>query len=228
MKTKWLKLTIPVDIFSLSEKLHFCAYKTGMDFGFEILSYDDNQLNAKYFERHVEKEVIEDPFGEVSEVEMIRYQTIDFSIFSLERNNAVLMIENPPRSVKGLIFALSQSIGFGFFIEVLNLNIYTFISFLKKTFGGSAVKILSLRANNIRLTEKTTGVIEVVSIGDALSDVNSFFKNNEIKIVKVKMNIFSGGSRSILSVSDTGHFIFPEELFYIVKDYMSNALTPNG
>lgn len=228
MKSKWLKITIPVDIFSLSEKLHSCAYKTGMDSGFELLSYDDSQLSAKYFERHIEKEVIEDPFGEVSEVEMIRYQTIDFSIFSFEKENAVLMIENPPRSVKGLINALSQSIGFGFFIEVLNLNIHTFISFLKKTFGGSSVKVLSLRANNIRLTEKTTGAIDVVSIGDALSDVTNFFNKNEVKVVKAKMSIFTGDSRSMLSISDTGHLIFSEELFETIKSYMSNVLTPNG
>lgn len=227
MKSKWLKITIPVDIFSLSEKLHYCAYKTGMDSGFELLSYDDSQLTAKYFERHIEKEVIEDPFGEVSEVEMIRYQTIDFSIFSFERDNAVLMIENPPRSVKGLIHALSQSIGFGFFVEVLSLNIHIFISFLKKTFGGSSVKVLSLRANNIRLTEKTTGAIDVVSIGDALSDVSNFFNKNEVKVVKAKMSIFTGNSRSMLSVSDTGHLIFSEELLEIIKSYMSNTLTPN-
>ena len=228
MKSKWLKITIPVDIFSLSEKLHYCAYKTGMDSGFELLSYDESQLTAKYFERHVEKEIIKDPFGEVSEVEMIRYQTIDFSIFSFERDNTVLMIENPPRSVKGLINALSQSIGFGFFVESLNLNIHTFISFLKKTFGGSSVKVLSLRANNIRLTEKTTGAIDVLSIGDALSDVSNFFNKNEIKVVKAKVSIFTGNSRSILSVSDTGYFVFSEELFDTVKSYMSNVLTPNG
>lgn len=224
MKTKWIKLTLSADVLSLSDRLHQFSYKTGMDAGFELVSFDNQQVTAKYFERHVLKELIEDPFGVVSEVEMIRYHSIDFSIFSLGGNDAVLMIENPPRSVKGLINCLSSLNGFGFFIDTLNVDINTLILFFRKTFGRTSVKVVSLRANNIILAEKTTGAIDVCSIGDALSDVFTFFKNDNIRIVKAKMSIFNGQKNLVVSASDNGSFAFSPELFEEIKGYVVNLL----
>ncbi len=161
MKTKWLKVKIPIELTKFIDILNENQYRLESKNGFELIDFNKTELHAKFIEKVISKEVIIDPFGNSNEIEITRYLIINFSIYKINSNSYFLIVESPPRSLKCLTDKLYKIIGFGIFFSNLEINIIYFIKNIQEKYGFSSTKINSLKIGNIYLSKKTTGVIDL-------------------------------------------------------------------
>lgn len=190
MKTKWFKVTFPINNLSLIKILQENSFKSNTSNGFELIDYDKSTIVAKFIEKTIVKEVIIDPFGNTETIEITKYFILNFTLYYIANNSHFLILESPPRSIKCFINKLYELMGFGVFLINFSIDISKFIDILKQKYGSHAVRINSIKIGGVYLSNQTSAVIELISNGDLLKDLSNTIKiTNNVFFSKAKISI---------------------------------------
>lgn len=177
-RTKWLALSLGHSMSEIAGLLEKQKFFRGKASGLELIDVQRNRIRGKFIEEIVTSELVIDPFGEEILNNVRRYSIFEFQITPITKNQFLIRINNPPRSLKNFIGILSDAFGFGFAIESPNIDIIAMLQYLRKLGGIKRLTIRKVRMANITLSSSSTAKIEVVSDVDAYQDLQ---KSMDIK-----------------------------------------------
>ena len=202
-KIKLLKTFLPNGLEETYSKIINTPFKIGAQNGFEPIKFSKTQAHAKFIEEILSKEIITDPFGNTEEVISKRYVINEFSILNL-RNDYLLILENPSRSVRELIKKLSEILGTNFYASAIQIDISALSEFLSHNHDSINLKTTRALLSGVNLDEGSSAVIEITSLKDAIHDAKHHFKGKAFRIERARFTASSGTRKSTIEVRSTG------------------------
>lgn len=202
-KVKLLKVFLPGSLESAYEKITDSPFKKGATDGFEPISFNNSSITAKFIEEILSKESITDPFGNTEEVISKRYIVNEFSISSI-KNEHLLLLENPSRSVRGLIRKLSEVLGVEFYTSSIEIDIIKLSEFFSKTTDANHLKTTRALLSGVNLDESCSANIEITSINDAIADAKQHFRGKKFKIDRARFTASNSTKKSAMEVRSSG------------------------
>lgn len=202
-KIKLLKIFLPNSLEETYSKIIKAPFKIGAHNGFEPIKFSESYACAKFIEEVLFKEVITDPFGNTEEVISKRYIINEFTIRSF-RNDHLLILENPSRSVRELIRKLSEILGTSFYASAIQIDIPALSEFLSNNHISNNFKNTRALLTGVNLDEESSATIEITSLKDAIHDAKHHFKGKTFKIERARFTTSSGTKKSTIEVRSTG------------------------
>ena len=161
MKAKWLYSKLPISLGELSQLMKKHQYSENFGSGFLLSTSTPTKLVGKYIEKVILKNVVEDPFGEISEVESISYYTCQFNWSS---ESSFMYISEPPRSLRKFSNKLHSLTGLGLVLSELNVAPDRWLGLIEEE--ADKVKILQISAYGIRTSLNSTAKVSVSGTAD--------------------------------------------------------------
>ena len=202
-KIKLLKIFLPNSLEETYSKILNNPFKIGAPNGFEPIKFSESYACAKFIEEVISKELITDPFGNTEEVTSKRYIINEFTISRI-RNNHILILENPSRSVRELIRKLSEILGTSFYASAIQIDIHALSEFLSNNRNSIHFKNTRALLSGVNLDEGSSATIEITSLKDAINDAKYHFKGKTFKIERARFTASSGTKKSTIEVRSTG------------------------
>lgn len=179
---KWLKGSFPISISKVFDVLLLNKYTEETGEGYVLNKLRESYISGRYIQRKYQVIDVVDPYGNKSEVEVINYLSIFFTIF--ESKDWFIEIENPGRSITPFINSLSKIFGFGFHITELSMDLEKILTTLDIEFGSH--RLSKIEITNINLENKGVGSLIIKSEFDARDIIN----NDIIKYTDYKFKLF--------------------------------------
>lgn len=173
-------------------------------FGFYNVEFYGPILKAHYVEKEVTSLHITDPFGDIHEQFLISYNDFSFEIGPLEKGVYLLSVYNPPKTIKKFLDRISAKFDYNLTFSLVNLDISNLVSEISSDKNISLLKISRVKASGLRFSNDATGCIELVSIGNALEDLEKNVMSKKFVIDKIKGAFFLYGERIAFEVSKSG------------------------
>lgn len=181
IKAKWLYSELPLNLIELSQLMKEQQYSEETGLGFLLSVSNSSKLSGKYVEKIVQKTVVEDPFGEVSEVESISYYTCQFNWCA---KSNYMYITNPPRSLRKFLNKLHSMTGLGFVLSEVCVAPERWVNSLE--ISSNYLNITQLSSYGIRLSQFTTAKVSVTGSKDIRADFASIVSNKRYSVDSVK------------------------------------------
>lgn len=227
-KIKILKAFLPGGLEETYAIITNTPFKIGAQSGFEPIKFSKTHARAKFIEETLSREVITDPFGNTEEIISKRYVINEFTILSL-RNDHLLILENPSRSVRELIKKLSEVLGTSFYASAIQIDIPALSEFLSKSHGAANLKNTRVLLSGVSLDEESSAVVEITSLKNAIHDAKHHFKGKTFKIERARFTASSGTRKSTIEVRSTGLISVhgPEEkgLIELINMFIAEGLS---
>ncbi|WP_168403963.1 hypothetical protein [Erwinia amylovora] len=211
MKTKWFSANIHITYKELREALVKYQFNENLGWGFQVDKYSPACFQARYSEKFHVNEIITDPFGSESTIEYIKYNNFNFWLLPDEKGNHVLIIENPPRTIKPFIENIVKCIGGDFTVSAKQIKIEQFANFFKHEF--ERVEFKKAKLKGLTFGKYTSGNLDLESSSDALDDVKEFFTHASYRIDKAKILIGRDGFNNHIEITSGGTIVFDEDDF---------------
>ncbi|MBN3197520.1 hypothetical protein H5A20_02220 [Pectobacterium brasiliense] len=211
MKTKWFSASVHNTYRELREKLIGHQFDEELGWGFQIIKYSPNRFQARYSEKISVNEIIIDPYGVENVIEYYKYINFNFWLISDKIGEHILVIENPPRTIKTFIENFVKCINSDFYVSIKNIIIESFVDSFKEDFDEVSFKKAKLKG--LSFSKYTSGNLEIESSKDALLDIKSFFLNSSYRVDKAKIIISKGSFSHCVEITSGGTIIFDEEIF---------------
>ncbi|MEO3715894.1 hypothetical protein [Roseateles flavus] len=216
LKSKWLQIrcdAAPREAQSLLATARFTA-EAGS--GFELISRDLNSIHCRYIERVTSSEKVVDPFGDTTELEIIRYVYTFFRLHPSEKSlhTYLLEISNPPRTVRPLVSALSIAFD-GVTVSEPEWPILEIYKRVKR--NSPRARVVRLRACGIPVSETTVSKIELISSENAAVDFLAVFPKSISKIDKIRIERPFIDQPGPLELSVNGVCGFDENVEHLVR-----------
>lgn len=211
MKTKWFSASVQENYKQLREKLVGHQFDENIGWGFEIMKFSPDRLQARYSERVPVNEVIIDPYGEKNIVEYNKYINFTFWLVPDVRGGHTLIIENPPRSIKYFIENFVKCTNGGFYVSSKDISIEKFVEFFKENF--KEVSFRKAKLKGLTFSKYTSGNLEVESSRDALIDIDDYLPNASYRLDKSKVIVIINDCSYCIDVTSSGSVVFDEDIF---------------
>ena len=166
-------------------------YKDGMSHGFILESTIGKCIHGKFISKHISKDRIEDPFGEISELPRVTYNIVKFKI---KKEGLGLTIIDSPRSTRNFINALYEIMGLEFLISEISIDPIEWLKQIEEQTGK--VNAIKIGAIDINIQDRALARIEVTGVEDIRKEFNKFIqeKYHKINFVKYITNISGCGN----------------------------------
>lgn len=204
IRTKWLALSLAKSTSEIPGLLNTHKYLRGRATGFELTDVQKNRVQGRFIEEIISNEIIIDPFGDEILNSVRRYSIFDFQISPLRKHQFVVRINNPPRSLRNFIAALSETFGFGFAIEQLDIDILAMIRHLRKASDTKHLAIVRVRMAQVPLSNSSLAKVEVVSNGDAYQDLQKYMDVKQAILERATVELTEGGITNQIELVSTG------------------------
>lgn len=183
--------------------------------GFEIIEYLDESLRAKFIERIDIRETITDPFGNESSLELTRYSVFEFNIYHLHKNDYILYVTNPPKSIKNFLKIMYDILGFGFFIKSLTFELKGFFKAIEELLKPTQTKVTRVSASGLVLSETSSAKLEIKSTKHAYYDLEKYYRSENFIIDNIRVSLRLDGVEGLIEASKSGFISFS-------TDYLSD------
>lgn len=161
IKAKWLYSELPVTLRQLAKLMKGHQYTDSSGSGFLLSTSTETKLIGKYIEKIVQKTIVEDPFGNTSEIESPSYYTCHFNWCSESKYMYVL---DPPRSLRKFINKVHSLTGLGLIISELNVSPKLWLELIERE--ADLVRIFQMSTYGIRVSDDATAKIVVTGKAD--------------------------------------------------------------
>ncbi len=208
-KSKWLLLEADLTLKQIFRALLRDSYNAEKGKGFEPLSKSHEHMRWRYIERVETKENVVDPFGNISEIQTIRYNIVKLRIYRFDANDSTysLEIEEPARTTRPLIDALARALGH---ISIDEFRWPLLVFFTKLKAASPKAKIKKIKACGIPISESSVGKLEITSSGDAFTDFIKMFPAERNRIDKIRIDSPFIDAQGFLEISSNGLCTFDE------------------
>ncbi|MFI8616203.1 hypothetical protein ACIGHN_11910 [Acidovorax sp. NPDC077693] len=215
-KSKWLFLDVDSSLSQINAALSLAKFDLEIGRGFEPLSRSTKALNYRFIEKTIEIERVADPFGEVNEIQTVRYAMTRFEIHRRlsSPGSYLLEIENPPRTVRSMIGALAAALGH---ITVYEVEWSVLDFYFRIKHESPRAKIVKLKASKIPISDSSAMKVEISSVKDAFADYLHKFPGSEGRIDKIRVDRPFMDVAGFLEVGANGLCIFDDEVGDRVK-----------
>lgn len=220
MKTKWFNASLHMDYKDLRNAFISFPFNEKSGWGIQVNKFSPNSIQAKYSERVIISENIVDPYGNVTPVQYAKYINFNFWLTHEGKSNHLLIIENPPRSIKTFIINIIKCTNTDFNVSNIQLDISSFVNLFKAKF--ETVEFRKAKLKGLTFGKHTSGDIDLESSSDALIDIGNFFTNTSYKIEKAKIFITKNELSEFIDISSNGSITFDEEIFDEVMTAVEN------
>ncbi|WP_284602293.1 hypothetical protein [Dickeya dadantii] len=211
MKTKWFNAYFQKSYDEVYNSIIQTPFKDDSGWGFRINHYEHDTLSARYIERVEMKETITDPFGNETLIEYFRFIQFNFWLKRESENNYFLSIESAPRTIKGFIANMRNTVSSDFSVSNLNIVVEDFINAMREHF--SDVKVFKVKLKGLTFSKHTFGDLEIESSFDVLEEIKGIFDHKIFKIEKAKILTGTSQDKEIIEVNSNGTMIFTEGNF---------------
>lgn len=161
IKAKWLYSELPVTIRQLAKLMKEHQYTDGSGSGFLLSTSTENKLVGKYIEKIVQKTVVEDPFGNTSEIESTSYYTCHFNWSS---DSKYMYVLDPPRSLRKFVNKVHSLTGLGLIVSELNVSPKLWLELIEKE--ADSLRIFQISTYGIRASSDATAKVVVTGKTD--------------------------------------------------------------
>lgn len=213
VKAKIVNLYLDIPLSGFVEALSDSSYDSFKGKGFELFEYDDQSLRARFIKKVVYKEFVVDPYGGEEEIETVRFEECGFSIFSCNDEGFLLVVYNPPRTLKPLISSLSDIARSGFYVSSIEVDISKFLDDLKEADGYDVNSIDRLQVKKVVVNESSRADIVFTSAKNAFEDAEAFLGGKRFHVGKIRMQLHVGYNRGRLEVSSSASIGCSDKLF---------------
>lgn len=221
MKTKWFSVSIHKNYKQLHQDLVGHQFDENLGWGFQILKYSPDRLQIRYSEKVKVNEVITDPYGVKNIIEYNKYINFNFWLQRDVTGNHLLIIENPPRTIKSFIVNFIKCIESDFYVSGKNIKIESFAESIDEHFNE--VHIRKAKLKGLSFSKYTFGNLEVESSKDALQDIKGIFSNPSYLLDKAKFYVLQDDFSYCIEVTSGGTIIFDEEIFENIVKAVSSS-----
>lgn len=211
MKTKWFSASVNNTYKELREKLVDHQFNEQLGWGFQIIKYSPDRLQVRYSEKFRVNEVIIDPYGTENVIEYNKYLNFNFWMLPDKKSGHILVIENPPRTIKTFIENFVKCTNSDFYVSVKNIAVESFVNSFKDDFDEVEFKKAKLKG--LSFSKYTSGNLEIESSRNALLDIENFFLDGTYRIDKAKIFIAGDKGSYWIEITSSGSIIFDEEIF---------------
>lgn len=176
MKTiKWFRIGVPVSIEVLAQKIKDNPFKNDCRFGFILNKSTINEISGRFIEEKPFIKEISNPFGVSETIRILDFNVIEFTILKVN-SNWLLQVYGTPRSIKPLTNKLANLIGFGFYVESINLDLKSLIECMEHDFGK--LNIIKMELYNINIQNTALAQMLITSTKDVRKSLNDSLINN--------------------------------------------------
>ncbi|HBR1529706.1 TPA: hypothetical protein L9M45_005060 [Klebsiella quasipneumoniae subsp. quasipneumoniae] len=211
MKTKWFSASVHSNYKELREKLIDFQFSDELGWGFQVVKFSPDRLQARYSEKVKVSEVIVDPYGVENIIEYNKYVNFNFWLVPERNGNHILIIENPPRSIKSFINNVVKCTGSEFYVSSKNIKIENLADSFKLNFD--VVSFRKAKLKGLSFSKYTSGNLEVESSKDALLDIKEVFLDASYRLDKAKLSLERSDFSYSIDITAGGSVIFDEEIF---------------
>ncbi len=181
IKAKWLYSELPLTLIELSRLMKEQQYSEETGLGFLLSVSTPSKLSGKYVEKLVQRSVVEDPFGAVTEVESVSYYTCQFNWSS---NSKYMYVTNPPRSLRKFLNKLHEMTGLGLVLSEINVPPERWVGYLERS--ADSLTVTQLSSYGIRVSQVATAKVTVNGIGDIRDDFTTIISDKQYLVDTVK------------------------------------------
>ncbi|MEZ8532530.1 hypothetical protein AB9R81_07965 [Vibrio cyclitrophicus] len=181
IKAKWLYSELPLTLIELSRLMKEQQYSEETGLGFLLSVSTPSKLSGKYVEKLVQRSVVEDPFGEVTEIESVSYYTCQFSWSS---SSKYMYVTNPPRSLRKFLNKLHDMTGLGLVLSEVNVAPELWVGYLEHS--ADSLKVTQLSSYGIRISQGATAKVTVNGIKDIRDDFTTIISDKRYLVDSVK------------------------------------------
>jgi hypothetical protein len=222
LKSKWLILKTELQLKLILKAFSKNQYESSKGVGFELVSYSEAAIQARFIEKLVVVEEISDPFGAITELETVRYVTTAFRLHFRpnEKGAYFLEISAPPRSLRTLVMAFQEAFD-GVTIDEVSWSILKLFNSIKR--GSPRARIVRLRAVGVSIPAASEARLEITSPTDAYADYREMFPRALGNIDRIRIERPFSDVEGPLELSVNGLCSFDESADDIVRSLILNA-----
>lgn len=196
MRARWLESEFPVSFSEVCDVFFANQYNDSVGAGFVLNRRTASHVKGKYIEKSVKSVTFIDPFGvEVESVET-SYYTCQFELYA-DRN--LILIHNPPRTLKSFIAKMHELFGLGVVLAELKVEVSAWFNEIKKELDKVEVKHIS--AYGISVKPHGLAKLSVSGKVDIQEEFNTMVKNHQHKIDVIKFDFIYDNSEFQLELN---------------------------
>ncbi|AIW15089.1 MULTISPECIES: hypothetical protein [Vibrio oreintalis group] len=225
VKIKWLTIKTPKSLDDIYLLLTQYPYSESESLGFVGVGNNDGRIEATFTECKKTYSEIEDPFGNITEQELVSYSYFDFCIESLADGLVLLSVYAPPKSLKPLTRKLGEIFDFNAVVSGLKLDIDLFLRVFKDQHNATSIQIEKLKMSGLVLNNSSKANIEITSSSDASKEISNFTEGKHYTLDRVRALALHHGSAIKFELSKAGSLAIRDQYIQmftsILKDYMA-------
>jgi hypothetical protein len=202
IKCKLIGMEVGQSIREVANNFADLRYKKGEKYGFELIAVNSYAVEGKFIEEIITEDKQVDPFGNVIINTITKYSIFEFSITQIKTHQFLIKLFSPPRSLKSFVTAMQKTLGFGFSVYDLKIELLELLYSLQMTNQDWLVKQVKL--SNIRLSSTSTSKVEINSKVNAYLDASSSLNLDGSVLEKMAYEIPTSESAEMLEISRTG------------------------
>ncbi len=219
IKAKWLYSELPLTLIELSKLMKEQQYSEEAGFGFLLSISTSSKLSGKYIEKLVQRTVVENPFGELSEIESVTYYICQFNWCN---GSNFMYITNPPRSLRKFLNKLHGMTGLGFVLSEVNITPESWINCLES--AADSFSVTQLSSYGIRVSQGSTAKVIVTGVDDIRGGFLSIVSEKKYLVDSVKFKAEFDGLEVLGELTKLGICRLKSPNINIVLDKLREAL----
>lgn len=214
VKVKVVKFFLDIPLKRLVEKFSSLSDYDFQDNSCTLTEFSDDSLSALYVEKIVTRETVLDLHGKESEIDVVRYPRYEFQIRRFGNDDVfLLLVFNPPRSLKGLVDFLNKVSGGNVFFRESKLSVDKFIDSAKSFKKIISLTVDRIKVRGIEVSRSSYADITVSSSGNAYHDLEYFLHDKSYKISNARMRVKTKFGLGKVEASSSGLLGIDEAVF---------------
>lgn len=199
-RVKWLAASWPSSVRQLAQRIRADVFTPERMSGFLVTRVRDSSIEARFIEKLISEEVINDPFGNEIRFERISYIETAFR-FSNEFPEVELL--NPPRSIGPFSSRVLQICGFEAAWKNLNIDVLVWADNVQKQIGGQIV-IDRAHVKDVVLDKTVNFEATLSGTRDVRPAMRTLLEGREHTLDKLNFSVNSGGRGIRIQISADG------------------------
>lgn len=225
MKSKWIYLTVEKDPDEIINSLLKCHFSEDKSYGFEVISIDNDEIEASYFEQITILDIFTLPDGRKIENKQIKIINFDFRLIKFQNHRYIIEISSPPRSIKTFIDKLELTLDKETYISNVQININKFITHLEESREIKNVDISYLAASNIKIDANNIADIQIKSRKSILESLNKVFDEQSYNFKSIHASFFYFDEKFKMKVSSNGGIESSSPNHGLIVDFLKRQET---
>lgn len=227
-RLKLLLISSKINLLDILSKLRKQS-DADYDFTFHSVSFNDlGIIHATYSEKVELSDETYDQFGNViDEISYVTYRNITFHIESIGRKDLLMVIYNPPKSIRSFLDSFVRLFEFQVGFSNPEINLRKFKDAIEREYKTKLQGTGKVKVSRVVIDEVAKATIEITSIKDAFEALDKLVEGREYKLDRISSSIHVERYTIDFELSKTCNLRIRDEYLDYVLPSIKETLT-NG